>query len=182
MSPLHRRLHNQLVDIAVASATTGRFGTLSRLLNEIDDPKMLSQIRLWILTYSALTEHQTEPGKFVYSREARRRFDKDRAVSNPFWLLGARGNAPSPSESARTSNVPRGKRRSGSDAAVSEQDIAKQHLRSALTRFMTHPTFANRENLHALVVEYQTQYLLPGSPSFVRVSQGGLPSLGKGSR
>ena len=175
MTPLHQALHEELVVAANRAANTGRATVFGKIVERLKDGEIRRQVLFWIERYTVATVDLKSPSQLTYSREKKLVWNASEAVANPFWVFAKVRHSvqrrAQPQVNEHETNYFRG-----------ERDIAKQHLRTAMSRFLVHPSYANKENLVSLLTAFQNKFVSSTDPSFIKVSSGGLPSLGKSSR
>lgn len=171
------QLHKALMRFATVAARAGLTKGLADRLKRIVDPIARRQVDIWLEHYTPIAKDKKCPGAYRVPTP-RPPFNSEVANANPFWTI----SIPQLVNKSKSTQKERSNDATFTARIKNQRDIDRSHLRAALNRFLTHPSYSNKDNLLSLCLEYQKKWLYEGSPDFVHISQGGLPSLGKGAR
>jgi len=178
LDAFERVVRARLLNAIDSAAKHGNVAPINRALAEVPIGRLRNASIAWVAKFGPVAEARERPGEFVFSRHAKLTFDYQSAAVTPIWSSKADrsqhevdGSPAKPAAAVR-----------GTERQSSAREIDKKQARAALTRFLADPDVANWKTILEMCADYQHKWSGKKKHQYVSVVQGGLPSLGKGSR
>lgn len=156
------------MDATIYAATHGRVEKAASIVENIIESAVRKKILIWLQNFTVITTDTVNPQKFKYSKQAKIRWNENKARENPFWTI-----------KLKTRVVNAAPNTSATPERTAEYNIEKRQIKNALDRFFTNPTPGTKANLIAMLGQYQISHEKTNQNIKARFISGGLPSLGK---